>query len=92
MIVLGGSYGGMLSAWFRMKYPHLAIGALAASAPVRMKNADQYGFNKIIYDVFECNNDIKNAINYISNIDKSNYASLKNELNLCQDISNDNDY
>jgi len=74
-----------------MKYPHLALGALAASAPVRMKNADQYGFNKIIYDVFECNVDIKNAINTISNIDKSNYNTLKNQLNLCQDITNDDD-
>ena len=35
ILVVGGSYPGALSAWFRARYPHLAAGSWASSAVVQ---------------------------------------------------------
>lgn len=47
-ITVGGSYPGALSAWFRYKYPHLTIGALASSAVVEAIE-DMKDFDEQIY-------------------------------------------
>jgi len=33
-ITIGGSYSGALSAWFRLKYPHITVGAVSSSGVV----------------------------------------------------------
>ncbi|EPS74090.1 hypothetical protein M569_00662, partial [Genlisea aurea] len=54
VIVFGGSYGGMLAAWFRLKYPHVAAGALSSSAPIlNFDNiTSQFSFNDIVTQDF----------------------------------------
>ncbi|PIN03729.1 Prolylcarboxypeptidase (angiotensinase C) [Handroanthus impetiginosus] len=55
IIVTGGSYGGMLASWFRLKYPNIALGALASSAPVLYfdKITPQNGYYSIVTEDFK---------------------------------------
>ena len=37
-LVVGGSYPGSLSSWFRLFYPHLTVASWSSSAPLNIKN------------------------------------------------------
>ena len=54
------SYGGMLAAWFRFKYPNLVVGALASSAPLKIPAnlMGPYAFFGHVTEVRRANQDI----------------------------------
>ncbi|CAD6258187.1 unnamed protein product [Miscanthus lutarioriparius] len=55
VLVFGVSYGGMLAAWMRLKYPHVVMGAVASSAPILSFYGivDPYAFYDRITDDFK---------------------------------------
>eukprot|EP00127_Corallochytrium_limacisporum_P005651 Clim_evm30s210 gene=Clim_evmTU30s210 len=68
-IVIGVSYSGAVAAWFRVKYPHLTVGALASSAVVEAID-DFWQFDDAISRVLDpgCRNRIQRGLDYAEKI------------------------
>ncbi|KAG7551575.1 Alpha/Beta hydrolase fold [Arabidopsis thaliana x Arabidopsis arenosa] len=96
VIVIGGSYGGMLAAWFKLKYPHIALGALASSAPLLYfeDTLPKHGYFYIVTKVFKetsqkCHNKIRKSWDEIDRIAaKPNGLSiLSKKFKLCNPLN-----
>lgn len=86
VIAFGGSYGGMLSAWLRMKYPHLVKGAIAASAPILQFIVKPDRFNTIVSSVFtvghpNCSINIRNTFDLLKWVAWCNLLSYLDVFN-----------
>ncbi|XP_008288574.1 lysosomal Pro-X carboxypeptidase [Stegastes partitus] len=97
VIAVGGSYGGMLAAWFRMKYPNVVVGALAASAPIwQFPGMVPCGdFYKIVTQDFarsgyNCDANIRKSWKAINNVSStaSGLQWLSEEFSLCAPLKN----
>lgn len=77
--VIGGSYPGALSSWFRLLYPHIADVSWASSAPVEAKNDfteyDEHCANVILNRTngTTCLSNTKKAFQYLQEGDKLEY-------------------
>lgn len=76
IIAFGGSYGGMLSSWIRMKFPHLVTGAVASSAPILLFENPSNEFFKLVTntykryenDAIECTKPINEGLMLLSDL------------------------
>ncbi|OIV93927.1 hypothetical protein TanjilG_05630 [Lupinus angustifolius] len=100
VVLFGGSYGGMLAAWMRLKYPHIAVGALAASAPILQFEdiIPPQTFYDIVSNDFRresvtCFNYIKQSWDEIASRGQTNdgLVQLTRTFNFCQQLNSAED-
>eukprot|EP00771_Trimastix_marina_P001251 gnl/Trimastix_PCT/2308.p1 GENE.gnl/Trimastix_PCT/2308~~gnl/Trimastix_PCT/2308.p1 ORF type:complete len:515 (-),score=188.89 gnl/Trimastix_PCT/2308:102-1646(-) len=89
VFTFGGSYPGSLSAWFRIKYPHVTSGSVASSAPVLAK-ADFFEYDQVVAEGAgtECSKAIRTATAQVEAQLATNATFVK-ELFGCGALGND---
>ncbi|XP_038049891.1 thymus-specific serine protease-like [Patiria miniata] len=97
-ISFGGSYPGSLSAWFRLKYPHLVDGAVATSGPL-LAQLDFTGYVSVVRDSLAtspqgdmCNTNIMQATTQVEQLlqHRVGWADLTKMFQVCKPLNGSN--
>ncbi|CAI9738467.1 dipeptidyl peptidase 2-like [Octopus vulgaris] len=98
VISFGGSYGGMLTAYLRMKYPGVCDGGIAASAPIYLfdpKFDHSFFFTDVSKDFSSCEPQVRQAfikMNQLMAQGETGKKTLEEYFKLCKPISGPETY
>lgn len=100
IIAFGGSYGGILAAYMRFKYPNLVQGAIAASAPIYLTaglSETTLFFRDVTNDFNQipgCVDLVRQAFDTMAKTAKApgGYGVLSKKFALCEPISDQAGY
>ena len=91
IIVVGGSYSGSLSAWFRLKYPHLTTASWASSAPINVID-DFYQYDSHISDLYyeyspQCYDTLHQLFSKLSPTQKSEFNFTGSDISFLYSVA-----
>eukprot|EP00211_Chloroparvula_japonica_P001843 CAMPEP_0119132090 /NCGR_PEP_ID=MMETSP1310-20130426/11419_1 /TAXON_ID=464262 /ORGANISM="Genus nov. species nov., Strain RCC2339" /LENGTH=437 /DNA_ID=CAMNT_0007122703 /DNA_START=153 /DNA_END=1466 /DNA_ORIENTATION=+ len=94
-VVFGCSYSGALSAWFRLKYPHLVVASVAPSGPV-LAQLNYTSYLGLFQEVApaECVDVTRVAVKEIAGLIRTDQGrqKLEKDFNMCQPLAEEDDY
>jgi len=95
-ITFGGSYPGSLSAWMRLRFPHLVAGSVSSSGPLFAK-LDYFEYLEVVADALDttgagCNTAMTEALTAVENLvgDENSWEDLGSMFQLCGPLDGTN--
>ena len=93
----GGSYPGSLSAWMRLRFPHLVAGSVSSSGPLFAK-LDFHEYLQVVMDALDwtgvagCNDAFQSALTTVESMvgEEDNWQTLTETFKLCSSLDGNN--